>query len=80
MAGTSVNVFNLTEMSFSLLGMTGTPGTLGRAAVSSPNKITGSTWDCPVGIAVPVLPNLPEPRAAEGLDGGRPLLLPKCTE
>lgn len=76
MAGTSVNVFNLTEMSFSLLGMTGTPGTLERAAVSS-NTITGSTWDCPVGEAVPVLPNLPEPTAAEGLDGGRPRLLPK---
>lgn len=77
MAGTSVNVFNLTEMSFSLLDMTGTPGTLQRAIVSSPNKIIGSTWDCPVRIIVPVLPHLPEPRAAKGLDGRRAPLLPK---
>ena len=74
MADTSVNVFNLTEMGFSLLGMTGTPGTLKRATVSSPNKITGSTWDCPEGVIVPVHPHLPEPRAAKELDGKAPHL------
>lgn len=69
MASTSVNIFNLTEMNPSLLGMTGMPGPLKRAAVSSPNKRTGSTWDCPMGIIVPVLPHLLEPRAAKKLHG-----------
>lgn len=68
MAGMAGNVFNLTEMSFSLLGMRGTPGTLERAAVSCNKIVRGSTWDCPVGIIVSVLPHLPEPGAATGLN------------
>ena len=76
----SLHFFNLTEMSFSLLGPSGTPGISKRAAESSPNERIDSTWGCPEGIIVPVLPQLLEPRTAKRLDEEASPRITPCSE